>query len=90
MPQNIIVKPAERIQTFTIRLRFEQFGHYIDPSTRMNNIPVIADVLKDNYSKMDYNWNRCFFTKEELIGTILQCLKILVKLLLPILPVIRS
>jgi hypothetical protein len=49
---------------------FEQFGHYIDPSTRMNNIPVIADVLKDNYSKMDYNWNRCFFTKEELIGTI--------------------
>jgi hypothetical protein len=49
---------------------FEQFGHYIDPSTRMNNIPVIADVLKDNYSKMDYNWNRRFFTKEELIGTI--------------------
>ena len=28
---------------------FEQFGHYIDPSTRMNNIPVIADILKDNY-----------------------------------------
>ncbi len=49
---------------------FEQFGHYIDPSTKMNNIPVIADVLKDNYSKMDYNWNRRFFTKEELIGTI--------------------
>jgi len=49
---------------------FEQFGHYIDPSTRFNNIPVIADVLKDNYSKMDYNWNRHFFTKEELIGTI--------------------
>ncbi len=49
---------------------FEQFGHYIDPSTKMNNIPVIADVLKDNYSRMDYNWNRRFFTKEELIGTI--------------------
>ena len=49
---------------------FEQFGHYIDPSTRMNNIPVIADILKDNYSKMDYNWNRRFFKKEELIGTI--------------------
>lgn len=49
---------------------FEQFGHYIDPSTRMNNIPVIANVLRDNYSKMDYNWNRCFFTKEELIGII--------------------
>jgi hypothetical protein len=49
---------------------FEQFGHYIDPTTRMNNIPVISDVLNDNYSKMDYNWNRSFFTKEELIGTI--------------------
>jgi hypothetical protein len=49
---------------------FEQFGHYIDPTTKMNNIPVIADVLKDNYSRMDYNWNRRFFTKEELIGTI--------------------
>jgi len=49
---------------------FEQFGHYIDPSTGMNNIPVVADVLNDNYSKMDYNWNRSFFTKEELIGTI--------------------
>ena len=49
---------------------FEQFGHYIDPSTKLNNIPVIADVLKDNYSKMDYNWNRRFYTKEELIGTI--------------------
>jgi len=49
---------------------FEQFGHYIDPSTRMNNIPVVEDVLKENYSKMDYNWNRRFFSKEELIGTI--------------------
>jgi hypothetical protein len=49
---------------------FAQFAHYIDASTRMNNIPVIEDVLNDNYSKMDYNWNRCFFTKEELIGTI--------------------
>ncbi len=48
---------------------FEQFLHYIDASTRLDNIPVIADVLKDNYSKRDYNWNRGFYSKEELIGT---------------------
>jgi hypothetical protein len=47
---------------------YQQFINYIDPSTRMNNIPVISDVLKDNYSRTDYNWNRSFYTKEELIG----------------------
>ena len=47
---------------------FEQFIHYIDPSTKMNHIPVIADVLKDGYSRTDYNWNRQFFRKDELIA----------------------
>ncbi len=47
---------------------FEQFAHYIDPSTRMNNIPVIADVLNDNYTRMDYNWNKRFYRKEELVA----------------------
>jgi len=47
---------------------FEQFVHYIDPSTKMQNIPVIEDVLKDDYSKMDYNWNKRFYRKEELIS----------------------
>ena len=47
---------------------FSQFLHYIDASTRLENIPVIGDVLKDNYSKRDYNWNRSFYKKEELIG----------------------
>ena len=47
---------------------FEQFIHYIDPSTKMDNIPVIADVLQDNYSKLDYNWNRQFYRKDELIS----------------------
>ncbi len=50
----------------------QQFINYVDLSTKMDNIPVIADILKDNYSKMDYNWNRAFYTKEELIPTILQ------------------
>jgi hypothetical protein len=48
---------------------FEQFIHYIDPSTKFSNIPVISDVLNDNYSKMDYNWNKRFYSKEELIAT---------------------
>jgi len=47
---------------------FEQFFHFIDPSTKMNNIPVIADVLNDNYSRMDYNWNKRFYRKEELVA----------------------
>jgi hypothetical protein len=38
----------------------------------MDNIPVIADILNDNYSKLDYNWNKKFYTKDELIPTILQ------------------
>jgi hypothetical protein len=46
----------------------QQFVHFIDPGTKYYNIPVIADVLKDNYSKMDYNWNRQFYRKDELIG----------------------
>ncbi|MBL0327909.1 MAG: hypothetical protein IPP64_00480 [Bacteroidetes bacterium] len=53
----------------------QQFINYVDMSTKMDNIPVIADILKDNYSKMDYNWNRAFYTKEELIPTILQTSK---------------
>ena len=53
----------------------QQFINYVDISTKMDNIPVIADILKDNYSKMDYNWNRSFYSKEELIPTILQTSK---------------
>ncbi|MEI6455387.1 MAG: hypothetical protein WCO93_03785 [bacterium] len=47
---------------------FEQFIHYVDPSTKMNHIPVIADVLKDGYSRMDYNWNKQFYRKDELVA----------------------
>ena len=53
----------------------QQFIDYVDASTKLDNIPVIADILKDNYSKMDYNWNNCFYTKDELIPTILQTSK---------------
>jgi hypothetical protein len=53
----------------------QQFINYVDESTKMDNIPVIADILKDNYSKMDYNWNKSFYKKEELIPTIIQTAK---------------
>ncbi|MFH1160056.1 MAG: hypothetical protein V1733_03805 [bacterium] len=47
---------------------FEQFVHYIDPTTKYSNIPVVADVLKDNYSMMEYNWNKRFYRKEEMVS----------------------
>lgn len=53
----------------------QQFINYVDPSTKMDNIPVVSDILKDNYSKMDYNWNKSFYSKEELIPTIIQTSK---------------
>ena len=48
---------------------FEQFVHYVDPSTKLNNIPVIADILNGSYSRLDYNWSKRFYRKEELIAT---------------------
>jgi hypothetical protein len=48
---------------------FEQFIHYVDPSTKLNNIPVIADILNGTYSRLDYNWSKRFYRKEELIAT---------------------
>ncbi len=48
---------------------FSQFVNHIDPAMRFENIPLVEDVLKNNYSKMDYNWNRCFYKREELIST---------------------
>jgi hypothetical protein len=48
---------------------FSQFYHYIDKSTQLANIPVIDDVLKNNYSQIEYNWNRSFYSKEDLIKT---------------------
>jgi hypothetical protein len=53
----------------------QQFINYVDPSTKFNNIPVVMDILKDNYSQTEYNWNKCFYTKEELIPTYIQTTK---------------
>lgn len=48
---------------------FAQFIHYIDASTNLENIPEIKDVLHGNYTKRDYNWNRSFYSREDLIST---------------------
>jgi hypothetical protein len=48
--------------------QFQQFVHYIDKTTRYSNIPVIADVLKDNYSLTEYNWNKQFYREDELVA----------------------
>lgn len=54
---------------------FQQFINYVDASTKMYNIPVIADIIKDNYSRLDYNWNQRFFKKDELIPIQIQTAK---------------
>ncbi len=46
-----------------------QFINTINETMRMENIPVVADVLKDNYSKTDYRWNESFYKREELVST---------------------
>jgi len=53
--------------SLTTHAAFEQFVHYIDPGTRYDNIPVIADVLNEGYTLREYNWNKQFIRKEELV-----------------------
>jgi hypothetical protein len=66
--QNVSKNNCGKDTAAYMKATVSQFIHYIDASTRFENIPVIADVLKDNYSKRDYNWNRAFYRKEELIS----------------------
>ncbi len=58
-----------RSDEITQKACFEQFLHYVDESSKFKNIPVIKDVLKDDYTLMEYNFNKSFFTQEELIKT---------------------
>lgn len=44
-----------------------QFVNYVDTSAVFYNIPVISNMLSDEYSMTEYNWNRTFFRKEELL-----------------------
>ncbi len=45
------------------------FVSYVDTSSRFLNIPVLADVINENYSLRDYNWNRTFHKQEEMVPT---------------------
>ena len=47
---------------------FEQFINNINETMRLENIPVVKDVLKDNYSKTEYRYNESFFKREELVS----------------------
>nr|MBK9651338.1 hypothetical protein [Bacteroidota bacterium] len=46
---------------------FRQMSQAVETSTGFENIPVVMDVVGDNYTMMDYNWNRSFYTQEEMI-----------------------
>jgi len=48
---------------------FQQFLHYVDVSSKFKNIPVIRDVVNDDYTLMEYNWNKSFYREDELIKT---------------------
>jgi hypothetical protein len=40
----------------------QQFINYVDSSTKFNNIPLLKDILKDDYTQIDYNWDKSFYT----------------------------
>jgi hypothetical protein len=46
---------------------FKHFAHFVDPSYNVKNIPVIADIVKDNYSMSDYKTNMGKYSLQELI-----------------------
>jgi len=49
---------------------FEQFINNVDPSMRFENIPVVRDVMGDDYTKTDYNWDKAFYKMDEMISTL--------------------
>lgn len=47
---------------------FEQFIHYVHSSTRFSNIPVIADVLGNEWAPSDHDRYRCFFPEHDMLA----------------------
>ncbi|MCL4282345.1 MAG: hypothetical protein KJZ58_08760 [Flavobacteriales bacterium] len=47
---------------------FSQFIHYVDASTRFSNIPLIADVLGNEYTPEDHDYNRAFFPEGHMVS----------------------
>ncbi len=50
----------------------EQFVHYIDESSKFNNIPVIADFFDGTFTQEEYNWLRAFYKTEDRITVVPQ------------------
>jgi hypothetical protein len=46
---------------------FNQFIHFIDSSSAFENIPVVDDVLNGDYTLTDYNWDKAFHSKDEMV-----------------------
>lgn len=46
---------------------FEQFIHYVDPATRFANIPLIADVLGNEYTPADHDKYRCLYPEDRMV-----------------------
>lgn len=49
---------------------FEQFINNIDPSMKFVNIPVVRDIMGDDYTKKDYNWDKAFYKLDEMVATL--------------------
>lgn len=49
-----------------------QFIHYIDQSSKFDNIPVISDFFDGTFTKEEYNWYRAFYKKEDRITVLPQ------------------
>lgn len=49
---------------------FQQFNPYVIEDTYFDNIPLIADVNKEEYNITDYYWHKSFIPLEERIHTI--------------------
>jgi hypothetical protein len=47
---------------------FEQLFHHIDHNFRLKNIPLISDVVEENYSQKEYNENKLKFKDSERIN----------------------
>ena len=49
---------------------FEQFIHYVDGSTRFENIPLIADVLGNEFTPDDHDHYAVYFPPDRMIPTL--------------------
>ncbi|MFO7656104.1 MAG: hypothetical protein R6W78_03490 [Bacteroidales bacterium] len=49
------------------KAHFEQLFHYIDKNFSLKNLPVVYDVVSDNYNQDDYKKNKLKFNDDKLI-----------------------